>query len=137
MRLRRVSRRARVICLAFALAPIAFAADRYTNPTPGSAIALQVAGMDRALVRRDVVYARRNGLPLRLDVYRPRGARRDTPLPGVLLVHGMTTDPSPKDWGIYVGWGQLLAASGLVGIPFNHSGSSSDVEAALAFVRKQ
>jgi dienelactone hydrolase len=54
----------------------------------------------------------------------------------VLLVHGMTTDPSPKDWGIYVGWGQLLAVSGLVAVPFNHAGHSNDVEAALAFVRK-
>jgi len=132
-----ISRRALVVVLAFALAPIAVAADRYTNPTPGSAIALQVAGMDRALVQRDVVYARRNGSSLRLDVYRPRGARRGKALPGMLLVHGTTTDPSPKDWGIYVGWGQLLAANGLVGIPFNHSGRSSDVAAALAFVRKQ
>ena len=95
----------------------------YRNPTPGAAIALQIPGMHRAVVRRNVVYARRGGRALRLDVYRPAGSTPRCGFPGVLLVHGSTSDPSPKDWGIYVGWGQLLAAHGLAGIPFNHRGS--------------
>jgi dienelactone hydrolase len=91
-------------------------------------IALQVPGMDEAVVTRDVVYRRR----LRLDVYRPPSGAR---VPAVLLVHGRTNDPSPKDWRIYVGWGQLLAAHGLAGIPFNHRGDAGDIPAALAAVR--
>jgi dienelactone hydrolase len=93
--------------------------------------------MHRAVVRRDVVYARRGGRALRLDVYRTAGSTLRARLPGVLLVHGSTSDPSPKDWGIYVGWGQLLAARGLAGIPFNHRGTAADVRAALATVRKR
>jgi Dienelactone hydrolase family len=110
-------------------------ADAYRNPTPGAEIALQIPGMHRALVRRDVTYARRDGRALRLDVYRPAGSKPHARFPGVLLVHGSTSDPSPKDWSIYVGWGQLLAARGLAGIPFNHRGKAADVRAALSAVR--
>jgi acetyl esterase/lipase len=111
-------------------------AGDYRNPTVGRELALQIPGMHRALVKRNVVYARRRGRALKLDVYRPRGARANQRFTPVLLVHGTTSASSPKDWGVYVGWGQLLAASGLAGIPFNHRGTSVDVRTALAYVRR-
>src|SRR5216110_1262122 len=60
-----------VVVLALTLVPSAPAhgAEPYRNPSAGAQIALQVAGMDRAGVRRDIVYAKRDGRPLRLDVY--------------------------------------------------------------------
>jgi acetyl esterase/lipase len=124
------------VTLATAL-PASGAEPTYRNPTPGAEIALQIPGMHHAVVRRDVVYARGGGRALRLDVYRPAGSDPRTRLPGVLLVHGSTGDPSPKDWGIYVGWGQLLAARGLAGIPFNHRGKPVDIRAALGAVRRR
>jgi dienelactone hydrolase len=128
---------AAVVTVALASAVSAGGGDAYRNPTPGADIALQIPGMHRAVVRRDVVYARRGGRALRLDVYRPAGSNPRTRFPGVLLVHGSTSDPSPKDWGIYVGWGQLLAARGLAGIPFNHRGTVGDIAAAVAAVRRR
>jgi dienelactone hydrolase len=112
-------------------------ADAYRNPTPGAAIALQIPGMHRAVVRRNVAYARRGGQALKLDVYRPARSKPRDRLPAVLLVDGTTRDPSPKEWGIYVGWGQLLAARGLAGISFNQRGVPGDIRAALATVRKR
>jgi dienelactone hydrolase len=126
---------AAVCCTSLIVGAAAPARVEDRNPPRGPEIALRVPGMERASVRRDVVYARRGDVRLRLDVYRPRGAARNARLPGVLLVHGSTTDPSPKGWAIYVGWGQLLAANGLAGIPFNHRGNAADVRAALGFVR--
>jgi dienelactone hydrolase len=125
--------------VALALQPAAVSGGRppYHNPTVGAQIALQIPGMHRAAVRRNVVYARRAGTALLLDVYRPHGVPLTTRLPGVLLVHGSTSDPSPKDWGIYVGWGQLLAASGIAAVTFNHLGSPADVRAALATVKRR
>jgi dienelactone hydrolase len=127
---------ASVLAVVLSLGGAAVAAD-YRNPTVGRELALQIPGMHRAVVKRDVVYARAGGRALKLDVYRPRRARPGQRLAAVVLVHGATADPSPKDWGVYVGWGQLLAASGLAGIPFNHRGRSADVRAALAHVRRQ
>jgi acetyl esterase/lipase len=121
--------RAAALAAALVLVPTALAGD-YRNPTSGKHVALQIPGMHLAKVRRDLVY--RPGL--RLDVYRPQNATG--PLPAVLFVHGRTGDSSPKNWGQYVGWGQLAAASGLAGVTFNHYDDPAEVAAAIRFVRK-
>jgi acetyl esterase/lipase len=107
-----------------ALAPAA-----YVNPTPGRQIALQIPGMHRAAVRRNLVYAP----DLTMDVYRPRGVTRA--LPALLFVHG-SGGQDLKDAGVFVGWGQLAAASGFVGVTFNHYRAQGDVQAAIRFVRR-
>ena len=83
-----------------------------------------------------------------MDVYRP-DAPSEKAVPAVILVHG---DGPPewlkdiKDWGQYVSWGELLAASGLAAITFNHRSTqgwtriaeaASDVEDLVALVRTQ
>jgi acetyl esterase/lipase len=102
--------------------------DEYVNPTPGRDIALQIPRMHRAAVRRNLVYA--SGLTM--DVYRPRGINR--PLPALLFVHG--SGGQGKDSGIFVGWGQLVAASGLAGVTFDHYGFQGDIQAAIRYVRR-
>lgn len=101
----------------------------YVNPTPGKDVALQIPGMHRAEVRRNLVYAPGRAM----DVYRAPGASRA--LPAVLFVHG-SGGQGLKDAGVYVGWGQLAAASGLVGVTFDNEGFQTDVEAAIRFVRR-
>jgi dienelactone hydrolase len=113
------------------------AADAYRNPTAGRAVVLQIPGMHRAKVRRNVVYQR--ALKLRMDVYRPRKARGR--LPAVLLGG---PPGSGKDTGQKVGWAQLIAASGMAAVAFDIRGDhglrsprspSLDVRSAIAYVR--
>ena len=111
-----------VALLAAALVAVP-AATAYRNPTPGRAVALQIPGMDRAKVHRNVLYRRAPNL--RLDVYRRRTARG--PLPVVLL--GGDKDSAQK-----IGWAQLIAASGMSAVAFDIR-SERDLPAALAFVR--
>jgi acetyl esterase/lipase len=81
-----------------------------------------------------------------MDVYRPTATAGNT-LPAVVLVHG---DGPPewlkdiKDWGQYVSWGEVLAASGLIAITFNHrstegwtriADAASDVQDLVTLVR--
>jgi len=113
-----------------ALTLLVVAPTGYTNPTPGKAVALQLPGMHLAKVRRNLVYAPGR----RMDVYRPRAA--DGALPAVLFVHGSARDASPKDGGLFVGWGQLAAASGVAGVTFNHNGLQEDIERAIRYVRR-
>jgi acetyl esterase/lipase len=102
--------------------------------------------MDRVERRRDLLYKSLPSGPLLLDIYRPASSAVSV-LPAVILVHG---DGPPdwlkdiKDWGQYVSWGELLAASGLVAITFNHrstegwtriADAASDVEDLVAVVR--
>jgi len=97
------------------------AAGAYRNPTPGRAVVLQIPGMHRAKVHRNIVYRR----GLRLDVYRPRNARGRLP---AVLVGGPRSSPQR------IGWAQLIAASGLAAVPFDLR-SDGDVTTAIAYVR--
>ncbi len=113
-------------------------------------IVYSVPGMDRVEVLRDRVYARPGGQELRMDVYVPAGLDAGARRPAVLFIHGGPlppgADPSmpkPKDWGVFRSYGELAAASGMVGVTFNHrlhsmqafDDSAADVQEALAHVR--
>jgi dienelactone hydrolase len=123
-----------ILAVAFVAVP---AADGYRNPSAGKAVALQIPGMHRAKVRRNVVYSR--SPRLRMDVYRARNARGR--LPAVLLGGpprlGRTS-------GRQVGWAQLIAASGLSAVAFDIRSDgrlqsprnpARDVQSAIAYVR--
>lgn len=113
-------------------------------------IVYSVPGMDRAQVLRDRVYARPGGNELRMDVYVPAGLAAGARRPAVVFIHGGPlppgADPSmpkPKDWGLFRSYGELSAASGLVGVTLNHrlysleayDDSAADVQAAIEHVR--
>jgi len=125
--------RAALAILAVALVAVP-AADGYRNPTPGKAVVLQIQGMHRAKVKRNIVYQR--SPRLRMDVYRPRKGRGR--LPAVLLGgppgFGRTS-------GQKVGWAQLIAASGLSAVAFDIRSDQSprnpalDAQSAIAYVR--
>jgi len=81
-----------------------------------------VPGMEAVSVRRDLPYKTGDGTdgpPLCMDVYSPPGAPRARP--AVILVHG---GPIPmigaRRMGVFVSYGELLAASGFVGVAFDH-----------------
>jgi len=109
-------------------------------------IVYTVPGMTRVKVAKNLIYKRASAEELKMDVYSPpdaRGMRR----PAVIFIHGgriprnlLTT---PKDWGAYVSLGQLVAASGFVGVTFNHRfyaweslrDSQSDVMDLITYIR--
>jgi dienelactone hydrolase len=108
----------------------------------------QVPGMEQIQARRDLVYKQIDGLDLRLDVYQPSEERAGL-RPAVLLVHG---DLPPelilgtKDKGPFVSLGQLVAASGLVAVTFDHRSTEqftkmpdvgSDIADLIEFVRRE
>jgi acetyl esterase/lipase len=110
-------------------------------------IVYSVRGMERIKPIRDLVYKRVGSSNLKMDVYPPRGSRL-VRAPIVMFVHGGRVPANlrtpPKDWGVYISFGQLAAASGFVGVTFNHrfhqweslSDSESDITAAIMYVRE-
>jgi len=121
------------------------------HPMFQNRVVYTVPGMDTVEVRRDLVYRHpEGGADLLMDVYLPPGLAVGETRPGVILVHG---GPIPaemmhllhrvKSWGIFLSYGELLAASGFVAVTFGHRFSSlgeiataqSDIEAAIDFVR--
>ncbi len=104
--------------------------------------------MREATRLRDITYkTREDGSELKLDVYYPDTYDGQALLPAVLFVHG---DAPPemlqnaKDWACYIGWGELVAASGLAAVTFNHRStemlqkvyeSAADVDDLIGYVR--
>jgi hypothetical protein len=76
--------------------------------------------------------------PLGFDLYRPPGA---APAPVVVLVNGLP-DPGVaamlgkplKDWASYIGWGRVLAASGIAAVTYTNR-TSADVSAVIQHLR--
>jgi acetyl esterase/lipase len=102
-------------------------------------------GMDNVRVKSDLKYSDA-GIPhLLMDAYIPPGLAKGERRPAVLFIHGSVPAGSPaKNMGIFVSWGRLVAASGLVGITFTHrlgypkpqlSEAAGDVNAAINYVR--
>jgi acetyl esterase/lipase len=106
-----------------------------------------VPGMEKIKARRDIVWKRVAGAELKLDVYAPPRQNGAQPLPAIIFIHGgpipgnMLTEP--KEWGVFVSYGQLAAASGFVGVTFNHRfylggqprHAQEDVNDLIAYVR--
>ena len=82
-------------------------------------IVFSVPGMDGVRVQRNLEYKAADDQPLHMDVYAPPGPPRSRP--AVILIHG---GPIPiagaKNMGVFVSYGELLAASGFAAITFNH-----------------
>lgn len=110
-------------------------------------IVYEIPGMKSVRVKKNLVYKRAGASDLLMDVYSPKTSRGR--LPAVLFVHGGRVPPNllttPKDWAVYVSFGELVAASGFVGVTFNHrfhtwgslADSQNDVMDAIKYVRDQ
>ena len=98
-------------------------------------------------MREGIVYRTLTDQDLKLDIYYPQDYTPGKPLPAAILVHG---DWPPhiirhsNDLGVYVSWAQLIAASGVIAVNFNHRSTerltrihdaASDVVQLLGFVR--
>lgn len=152
-----MGRRAVVLtCLALFTLPATAAARRQSpQPTPAPRPSLRdlvmkpvvysVPGMEQVPVKTNLKYTTIDNPDLLMDVYTPPGLAKGERRPAVLFIHGSAgAEARAKDWGVYISWGRLVAASGMVGVTFTHrlgypkpflSDAASDVEAAVNYVR--
>lgn len=83
-----------------------------------------VPGMEAAEVRRDITYKTTDGTDLKMDIAVPPALAADAHVPVIFFIHGgfipKTVTFLPKDWGVFQSYGRLAAASGIVGVTFNH-----------------
>jgi len=85
-------------------------------------VVLRLPGMERADVTPGLIYKTAGEARLEADIYRPAGGVGEPPPPVVVLVHGgpVPAGSRPQKMGAYVSTGQLLAASGMAAVAFNH-----------------
>jgi acetyl esterase/lipase len=103
----------------------------------------RIAGMERALVRKDIVYRTTDAGSQTLDLYSPADAADGARLPAVILVAGYNDVGYErmlgcrfKEMAMAVSWGQLLAASGIVAVTYTNRDPVADLDALLEHVRQ-
>ncbi|WP_409175535.1 alpha/beta hydrolase [Brevibacillus fortis] len=86
-------------------------------------VVLEIPDMNTAKVIQDLVYKEIDGEKLTADIYYPASYSKEDSLPSVIFIHGdapWENLRTIKESGQYTSWGQLAAASGLIGITFTH-----------------
>ena len=103
----------------------------------------RIAGMERASVRKNVIYRTTDAGPLTMDVYAPPEVADGARLPAVVLVAGYNDAGYEKmlgvkfkDMAMSVSWSQLIAASGMVAIAYTNREPAADLDALLQHVRE-
>jgi acetyl esterase/lipase len=111
----------------------------------------QISGMDEVQVRAGLTYKAVEDGDLKLDIYLPSDLQANERRPAVLFVHGEPWTPEAVRFdalatGQYISWGRLVAASGWIGVPFEHRNSractalpevAADLDDLIAFARTQ
>jgi hypothetical protein len=105
-------------------------------------VVYRIAGMEDAVVRKDVVFRTTDAGPLTLDLYHPAALAAGARPPAVLIVEGYNDVGFARIFGcpfkemvMVVSWGQLLAASGLAAIAYTTREPAADLDALLTYVR--
>ncbi|MCB8960595.1 MAG: alpha/beta hydrolase [Ardenticatenales bacterium] len=110
-------------------------------------VVLELPGMAAIQPSHQLIYQEVAGTAYGCDVYLPPSHQPGQLHPTILFVHGEGPAEilfDAKDWGQYVSWGQLAAASGFAGVTFTHRSSGwfqrlpdveADLNACLAFLR--
>ena len=103
----------------------------------------RIDGMERATIRKDVVYHTTDAGPLTMDVYYPADFTSGARLPVVVFVAGYSDVGYEKMLGckfkemaMSVSWGQLIAASGLIAIAYTNREPAADLDALLQHARQ-
>lgn len=115
-----------------------------------SRVVYSVPGMDRVKVEKDITYKQAGSIQLKMDVYRPPNLAKTDLRPAVIFIHGgylpvdLPASALPREWGVFISYGRLMAASGLVGVTFNHRlfgsfnalpDSQADIADLITYVR--
>ena len=117
--------------------------DTPRNEIAKKRVVCTLPGMDGVRVRRDETYRIAEKGALTTDLYYPTGSDGAGRPPAVIFVTGYNDAGAQrmlgcrmKEMGAYISWGQLAAASGLVGITYANSDPAADVHAVLQHVRQ-
>jgi hypothetical protein len=102
-----------------------------------------IAGMERAIVRKDIVYRTTDAGPLTMDVHSPADAPDGARMPAVIMVAGYNDVGYEKMLGCRFkemamtgSWAQLIAASGMIAIAYTNREPAADLDALLEHVRQ-
>jgi hypothetical protein len=109
-------------------------------------VVYSIDGAKPASVRRDIEYRTGDTGPLTIDLYSPHDSSAGVLLPAVVFVIGYSEAgigmpkaldwPRFKDWAMLASWGELVAASGMIGVVYTNREPTVDLVAVLQHLRQ-
>ncbi len=106
-------------------------------------VVLQLPGMDRVTVRKDLPYKTAAGRNLKMDIYSPAtGGGKSAPRSALVFINGVGDPPDGdlRSWGAYRSWARLAAASDWVAVNFQArtgEANAGDVRDALLHLARR
>ena len=101
-----------------------------------------IAGMEHAVLKKDLIYRTTEAGALTMDIYYPADGAAGSILPAVVFVAGYNDVGYEKMLGrrfkemaMTVSWCQLVAASGMAAIAYTNRDPAQDLDAVLDHVR--
>jgi tetratricopeptide (TPR) repeat protein len=116
-----------LISIIFAHAALVTYAQQRPDPRV-QPVVLTLPNSEKVTTQRDVTFKTIDGATLKMDIYYPPNFKTGK-LPVVLFLNGVGI-LDLKDWRVYVDWGKLTAASGMIAI--THQSRNTDTAADIA-----
>jgi len=99
----------------------------------------KIPDMEKVHVQQGITYKTPSETNLTMDIYYPPHVESTAKLPAVILVLGYPNgvfDTKLKDWQIYVSWGKLIAASGIIAINYETLQPAVDIADLIHHIRQ-
>jgi len=80
-------------------------------------VVYQLPGMDKVVVKKDIIYKTDGEAKLKVDVYYPPNIEKSAKLPLVVFNNGVGAMEIPQ-WRVYQDWARLVAATGMTAVNY-------------------
>jgi len=131
-----------IITITF-FATMCFAGSVHAQDMTEMRVVYTIPDMDNVQIQHGIKYRTLDSTDLTMDVYYPPNLKKDARLPVVILVLGYSDSVAQekfgsklKDFGMYISWGELIAASGMIAITYETQQPGSDIDGLLKYVRQ-
>lgn len=80
-------------------------------------VVYQLPGMDKVIVKKDIIYKTDGEAKLKVDVYYPPNIDKSAKLPLVIFNNGVGVVEIPQ-WRVYQDWARLVALTGMIAVNY-------------------
>jgi len=80
-------------------------------------VVYQLPGMDKVVVKKDIIYKTDGEAKLKVDVYYPPNIEKSAKLPLVIFNNGVGAMEIPQ-WRVYQDWARLVAVTGMIAVNY-------------------
>lgn len=110
---------------------------------PQRRIVYQIPEMKDVVCHKGEIYYSLDSMGLEADIYTLAGLSRGLKLPVVILTNNYPdvawnklSYPVFKDWQMIISWAELIAASGMIAVPYQTKYSPSEADSLISYLSK-